>query len=87
MPLPTSFQSEAEGRPPFKLPKMHKRKPPPGTRLTNDLGTVMQMNELTANDKAVLWSNYERAMVRPVLIVSETKGLYGDKQHTVSLLL
>lgn len=63
-PLCVSFQSEPEERPPFKLPKMHKRRPPPGTRLTNDLGTVMQMNELTANDKAVLWSNYQKAMVR-----------------------
>ncbi|CAB1113061.1 unnamed protein product [Ectocarpus sp. CCAP 1310/34] len=56
--------SEAEGRQPFKLPKVHKRRPPPGIRLTNDLGTVMQMNELTANEKAALWSNYERAMER-----------------------
>lgn len=29
----------------------------------NDLGTIMQMTELTANDKAALWSNYQKAMV------------------------
>ncbi|CAM9341717.1 unnamed protein product [Ectocarpus sp. 13 AM-2016] len=62
--LVKDVMSEAGGRQPFKLPKMHKRRAPPGTRLTNDLGTVMQMNELTANEKAVLWSNYQRAMER-----------------------
>lgn len=31
--------------------------------MSNDLGTIMQMRELTASDKAVLWKNYQEAMV------------------------
>lgn len=58
-----TFQVEAEGRHPLKLPSIHKRGPPEGTHMDNDLGTIMQMAELTANDKATLWSNYQKAMV------------------------
>ena len=31
--------------------------------MNNDLGVVMQMKELTADDEAVLYSNYQKAMV------------------------
>lgn len=31
--------------------------------MSNDLGTIMQMHDLTASDKAILWSNYQKAMV------------------------
>lgn len=31
--------------------------------MSNDLGTILQMRELTASDKAVLWNNYQKAMV------------------------
>lgn len=31
--------------------------------MSNDLGLLMQMTELTADDKAVLWNNYQKAMV------------------------
>eukprot|EP00752_Nemacystus_decipiens_P002208 g2099.t1 len=54
--------SEEESRRPAKLPAIHKRAPPEGTHMSNDLGLLMQMTELTADDKAVLWSNYQKAM-------------------------
>lgn len=31
--------------------------------MSNDLGVLLQMTELTADDKAVLWNNYQKAMV------------------------
>ncbi len=55
--------SQSESSPPLKLPKIHKRKAPEGTQINNDLGVVMQMKELTDHDEAVLYSNYQRAMV------------------------
>ncbi|CAN0424039.1 unnamed protein product [Pylaiella littoralis] len=54
--------SEPESRVHFKLPRIHKRPPPEKTHINNDLGTMMQMRELTASDKAVLWSKYQKAM-------------------------
>jgi len=55
--------SQSEGSPTLKLPKIHKRQAPEGAQVNNDLGAVMQMKELTDHDKAVLYSNYHKAMV------------------------
>lgn len=35
--------------------------------MSNDLGLLMQVTELTADDKAVLWNNYQKAMVSSVM--------------------
>eukprot|EP00903_Cladosiphon_okamuranus_P021065 g19351.t1 len=54
--------SEEESSGASKFPAFHKRGPPEGTHMSNNLGLLMQMTELTADDKAVLWKNYQKSM-------------------------
>ncbi|CAM9791247.1 unnamed protein product [Hapterophycus canaliculatus] len=66
---------EVEGRHPPSLPAIHKRRPPEGTHMGNNLGAIMQMAELTSSDKEVLWSNYRKAMEKSIRREGDLEGL------------
>ncbi|CAM9771665.1 unnamed protein product [Scytosiphon promiscuus] len=67
--------AEGKARHPPKLPAIHKRRPPAGTHMGNDLGTIMQMAELTVSDNAALWSNYQKAMEKSIRRNGDLEGL------------
>lgn len=47
---------------PNRLPALHKRPPPEGTRLGTEFKRVLSVEEPTSDDKRIMWAKYQAAL-------------------------